>query len=75
MRDWEPHAALSAEGAVEAVARGSVSVLAPGGALVLEVGEGQAAPTAALLDELGFDEVRVTPDLAGIDRVVEGRRP
>ena len=75
VRDWEPHAALSAEGAVEAVARGSASVLAPGGALVLEVGEGQAAPTAALLDELGFDEVRVTPDLAGIDRVVEGRRP
>ena len=49
VRDWEPHAALSAEGAVEAVARGSVSVLAPGGALALEVGEGQAAPTAALL--------------------------
>ena len=43
VRDWEPHAALSAEGAVEAVARGSVGVLAPGGALVLEVGEGQAA--------------------------------
>ena len=30
VRDWEPHAALSAEGAVEAVARGSVSALAPG---------------------------------------------
>ena len=74
VRDWEPHAALSAEGAVEAVARGAVSVLAPGGALALEVGEGQAAPTAALLAELGFVEVRVTPDLAGIDRVVEGRR-
>jgi len=27
------------------------------------------------LDELGFAEVRVTPDLNGIDRVVEGRRP
>ncbi len=54
VRDWEPHAALSAEGAVEAVARGSVSVLAPGGALVLEVGEGQAAPTAALLAGLDF---------------------
>ena len=42
---------------------------------MLEVGEGQAAPTAALLEELGFVEVRVTPDLAGIDRIVEGRRP
>jgi release factor glutamine methyltransferase len=75
VRDWEPHAALSAEGAVEAVARGSVSVLTPGGALVLEVGEGQAAPIAALLAGLGFGAVRITPDLAGIDRVVEGRRP
>jgi release factor glutamine methyltransferase len=75
VRDWEPHAALSAEGAVAAVARGSVSALAPGGALALEVGEGQAAPTATLLTQLGFVDVLVTPDLAGIDRVVEGRRP
>jgi len=75
VRDWEPHAALSAEGAVAAVARGSVSALAPGGALALEVGEGQAAPTATLLTQLGFVDVVVTPDLAGIDRVVEGRRP
>jgi release factor glutamine methyltransferase len=75
VRDWEPHAALSAEGAVEAVARGSVRVLAAGGALALEVGDGQATQTAALLEELGFEEVRVTPDLNGIQRVVEGRRP
>jgi release factor glutamine methyltransferase len=75
VRDWEPHAALSAEGAVAAVARGSVSALAPGGALALEVGKGQAAPTATLLTQLGFVDVVVTPDLVGIDRVVEGRRP
>ena len=50
-----------------------MSALAPGGALALEVGEGQAAPTAALLAELGFVDVLVTPDLAGSDRVVEGR--
>jgi release factor glutamine methyltransferase len=75
VRDWEPHAALSADGAVEAVVRGSVGVLSPAGALALEVGEGQAARTAELLEELGFDDVRVTPDLNGIDRVVEGRLP
>ncbi len=75
VRDWEPHAALSADGAVEAVARGSIRVLSPGGALAVEVGEGQAAQAAELLDELGFAEVRVTPDLNGVDRVVEGRRP
>jgi release factor glutamine methyltransferase len=75
VRDWEPHAALSAEGAVQAVARGSVQVLAPAGALALEVGEGQAAALAGLLEELGLVDVRVTPDLNGIDRIVEGRQP
>jgi release factor glutamine methyltransferase len=74
VRDWEPHGALSADGAVEAVARGAAAVLAPGGALALEVGAGQTGATAALLAELGLGEVRVTRDLSGHDRVVEGRR-
>jgi release factor glutamine methyltransferase len=42
--------------------------------LVLEVGDGQAEEVAAVLKEAGYDEVTITPDLAGIDRVVEGRR-
>jgi release factor glutamine methyltransferase len=75
VRDWEPHAALTAHGAVEAVARGAAAVLAPAGSVVLEVGEGQATQTAGLLQELGLVEVQVTADLNGIDRVVEGRRP
>ena len=48
-------------------------MLAPGGWLVLEVGDGQAAATAALLDELGYTDVVTTPDLTGRDRVVEGQ--
>jgi release factor glutamine methyltransferase len=75
VRDWEPHGALSAAGAVEAVARAAVDVLAPAGGLAIEVGAGQAERTAALLQELGLVEVRVTPDLRQIDRVVEGARP
>ena len=75
VRDWEPHAALTGEGAVEAVVRGAPEVLASGGALALEVGAGQADATAALFAELGLVAIAVTPDLAGIDRVVEGRRP
>lgn len=75
VRDWEPHGALSAEGAVEAVARGAVDVLGSGGGLALEVGAGQTGAIAALLQQLGLVEVRVTPDLRGLDRVVEGRRP
>ena len=74
VRDWEPHMALSAEGASEAVARGAIGVLAIGGSLALEVGAGQADATAVLLRELGFVDVVVTADLRGLDRVVEGRR-
>jgi len=74
VRDWEPHEALVGHGAVEAVARGAYATLRSGGSLVLEVGEGQAASVAALLDGLGFAEVAVTPDLTGRDRVVEAGR-
>ena len=72
VRDWEPHGALVAEGAVKVVSRAAFQVLGPGGALVLEVGDGQAAAAAELLGALGYERVRVTPDLAGQDRVVEG---
>lgn len=75
VRDWEPHGALTSEGAVEAVARGAVEVLDRGGGVAVEVGEGQAAATAALLREIGLVEVRITEDLRGVDRVVEGVRP
>lgn len=74
VRDYEPHAALVAVGAVEAVARGAHAALRPGAALVLEVGDGQAPAVAELLGSIGFDSVRATPDLAGRDRVVEGTR-
>jgi release factor glutamine methyltransferase len=40
----------------------------------LEVGAGQAAAVGALLREAGFADVSVVPDLAGIERVVVGRR-
>lgn len=74
VRDYEPHLALVGTGATEAVARAAVDVLAPGGWLVLEVGEGQAPNTAALLAGLGYLDVVTTADLTGRDRVVEGRR-
>jgi release factor glutamine methyltransferase len=50
------------------------ALLAPGGALVLEIGAGQAAATAELLRDAGFGDVRARRDLGGIDRVVSGRR-
>ncbi len=74
VRDWEPRAALVGPGVTEEVARAALTALRPGGALVLEVGDGQAPGVAELLTRLGFDEVAVTPDLAGRGRVVDGRR-
>jgi release factor glutamine methyltransferase len=73
VRDYEPHVALVGEGATESVAASARAVLGSGGWLVLEVGDGQAAGTAALLEGLGYGEVTVTRDLTGRERVVEGR--
>ena len=51
------------------------AVLVPGGALVLEIGEGQAAATAEACRAAGLCDVRIKRDLGGIERVVSGRRP
>jgi release factor glutamine methyltransferase len=74
VRDWEPTVALVASGVTEAVTRGASETLRPGGALVLEVGDGHAADVVAELRRLGFRDVATTDDLAGHTRVVEGRR-
>jgi methylase of polypeptide subunit release factors len=42
--------------------------------VALEVGEGQAGAVSDLLREAGFAEIEVRRDLAGIERVVVGRR-
>ncbi|MCZ7587299.1 MAG: peptide chain release factor N(5)-glutamine methyltransferase [Gaiella sp.] len=73
--DWEPGLALVERGHTEALAREAVRALRPGGALVLETHEGAAPRVAALLEAHGYAGVVVTRDLAGRDRVVEGRAP
>jgi methylase of polypeptide subunit release factors len=57
------------------IARDAQGLLVEGGVLVLEAGDGQAVGLAAALDDLGYEDVAITPDLAGRNRVVEGRRP
>jgi release factor glutamine methyltransferase len=69
VRDYEPRAALVGEGLHEQLAR-----LARTRWLVLETGDGQAEGVAAALQGLGYTDVRITPDLGGTARVVEGRR-
>jgi len=73
VRDWEPRIALVARGATEAVARAATEALRPGGWLVLETAAGTGERIRGLLDELGYERVTITPDLAGRDRVVEGK--
>jgi release factor glutamine methyltransferase len=70
----EPRSALVGSGRHEVIAGAVWDVLRPGGALVLEVGDGQAPSVAASLRGLGYDEIATTADLAGRARVVEGRR-
>lgn len=65
----EPEHALLGEGFHETIARVAQTRL-----LVLEVGDGQADEVAATLRAAGYEDVVITPDLAGVDRVVEGRR-
>jgi release factor glutamine methyltransferase len=66
---FEPEEALIGEGLHERIARNAATRF-----LVLEVGDGQAGDVACALTAGGYVEVTVTADLAGIDRVVEGRR-
>jgi release factor glutamine methyltransferase len=73
VRDWEPRIALVASGATEGVARAATEALRPGGWLVLETAAGTGERIRGLLGELGYDAVTITPDLAGRDRVVEGK--
>jgi release factor glutamine methyltransferase len=51
------------------------ALLAPGGALVLEIGAGQAAETARLCAAAGLGDVRLARDLGQIERVVSAVRP
>jgi release factor glutamine methyltransferase len=75
VRDWEPRLATVGENHSEAIAASARAALEPGGHLVLEVAAGRGGGMASLLRTLGFHEVRAGLDLAGRDRVVEGRWP
>ncbi len=78
VRDYEPHLALDggADGldAYRSLAGQAGALLAPGGWLLVEVGAGQAPAVRELFAAAGLQELLVACDLAGIERVVGGRR-
>ena len=65
----EPRRALLGDGFHERIARTAQTRL-----LVLEVGDGQADEIAGGVRAAGYRDVTITRDLAGVERVVEGRR-
>lgn len=73
VRLFEPREAIVGVGVGAEIARAACAVLAPGGWLLLECGDGQAAELAAALERLGYRDVVRTRDLADRERVVEGR--
>lgn len=80
VRAHEPKEALFVPGSdplavARRVAGAAREALRPGGLLVFEVGMGSAPGGKALLADLGYEDLTVGKDLAGIDRVVAGRRP
>jgi release factor glutamine methyltransferase len=75
VRDWEPAEALFADGMYQQLAGDALAELAPGGGIALEIGDdGQARSVSSTLAARGYAEIKVTQDLAGRDRVVEGRK-
>jgi release factor glutamine methyltransferase len=75
VRDWEPRLATVGEDHTAEIAEHARDALRPGGHLVLEVADPRAGDVAVLLERCGYEDVLVTEDLAGRDRIVEGRRP
>jgi len=80
VRDYDPRRALDggSDGLVayRAIARDIAGLLEPGGAFALEVGRGQADDVAELMRLTGLHTIRPhRHDLAGIPRVVWGRKP
>ena len=78
VRDFEPHLAL--DGGVDGLqitrrlVHEAMHYLSPGGLLALEGGFDQAPAVAELLEASGFREIARSKDLAGVERVVSGRR-
>jgi release factor glutamine methyltransferase len=78
VRDYEPLGALDGgeDGLTfsRAIIHNWIRALRPGGLLMFEVGEDQAASVRALMREGQLQDVFSVQDTAGIERVVVGRR-
>jgi release factor glutamine methyltransferase len=77
VRDFDPPLALDggADGleAYRAIIPSSARLISPNGWLIVEIGSGQSACILAMAARMGFVEIGVHRDLAGVERVVSAR--
>ncbi len=75
--DWEPRDALvpgpTGLEAIERIVAEAPDWLAPGGVLVVEIGDDQGAAASALARRAGLVDPAIHPDLAGRDRALVAR--
>lgn len=78
VRDHEPHLALDGKGDglffYKSIILKSRDFLTENGRLYFEIGYNQGEAVSCLMKEAGFTQVTIKKDLAGLDRVVSGRR-
>jgi release factor glutamine methyltransferase len=79
VRQYEPHIALFAPdaglAAIRAVVDGAPHWLRSGGTVVVEIGSTQADAATVIAERAGLESVAIHPDLAGLPRLLVGRRP
>ena len=78
VRDYEPHLALdgTADGLFfyRKIVQEAEKYLKEGGVLLFEIGQEQGADLTEIMEKQGFAQIKIWKDLAGLDRVVMGRR-
>ena len=78
VRDYEPPNALTdgkdGFSIIEKIIADAPKFLKPRGFLLLEIGYGQAAETAAMFDGKLWETVEILPDFQAIPRIVRARR-
>ena len=78
VREFEPAVALFSRGDplrfFKIIIKASKFLLKPGGILAFEAGLGQAETVSKMMISAGLKELEITKDLAGIDRIIIGRK-
>jgi len=79
VRDFEPASALNGgqDGLdyYRHISRHAQQYLLGNGHLAFEVGIGQFADVSSIMENYGYTHIRVFPDLAGVNRVIIGKKP